>query len=110
MNFHFREEGHEKVEPPSFLKRVGDCEVYKGMTAKFTACITGFPHPEYEWYRGDDKIWPTDRILFESEGAGLVRLCIYHVDEDDAGKYTLRIFNAYGEDKSSGEMTFEGND
>ena len=89
------------------MKRVGDCEVYKGMTAKFTACVTGYPEPEYEWYRDDTKIWPTDRILMESEGAGLLRLCIYHVDEDDAGKYTLRIFNPYGEDKSTGEMTFE---
>ncbi|XP_031784412.1 obscurin isoform X6 [Nasonia vitripennis] len=97
----------QKVEPPSFLKRVGDCEVYKGMTAKFTACVTGYPEPEFEWYRDDTKLWPTDRILMESEGAGLLRMTIYHVDEDDAGKYTLRIFNPYGEAKSSGEMLFE---
>ena len=97
----------QKVEPPSFLKRVGDCEVYKGMTAKFTACVTGYPDPEFEWYRDDTKLWPTDRILMENEGAGLLRLTIYRVDEDDAGKYTLRIFNPYGEDKSTGEMIFE---
>ncbi|KAL7294623.1 hypothetical protein TKK_0011927 [Trichogramma kaykai] len=97
----------QKVEAPSFLKRVGDCEVYKGMTAKFTACITGYPEPEFEWYRDDTKLWPTDRILIEDEGAGLVRLSIYHVDEDDAAKYTLKIFNPYGEAKSTGEMLFE---
>ena len=77
------------------------------MTAKFTACITGYPEPEYEWYRGDTKLWPTDRILMEDEGAGLVRLSIYHVDEDDAAKYSLRIFNPYGEEKSTGQMIFE---
>ena len=77
------------------------------MTAKFTACITGYPEPEYEWYRDDTKLWPTDRILMENEGAGLLRLSIYHTDEDDAGKYTLRIFNPYGEDKSTGEMIFD---
>jgi hypothetical protein len=97
----------QRIEPPSFLKRVGDCEVYKGMTAKFTACVTGYPEPEYEWYRDDTKLWPTDRILMENEGAGLLRLSIYHVDEDDAGKYTLRIFNPHGEAKSVGEMIFE---
>ncbi|XP_023245574.1 obscurin [Copidosoma floridanum] len=97
----------QKMEPPSFLKRLGDCEVYKGMTAKFTACVTGCPEPEYEWFRDDTKLWPTDRILMENEGAGLLRLSIYHVDEDDAGKYSLRIFNPYGEDRSTGEMIFE---
>lgn len=35
-----------KAEPPAFLKKIGDCEVFKGMTAKFTACATGYPEPE----------------------------------------------------------------
>lgn len=77
------------------------------MTAKFTACVTGFPDPEFEWYRGDVKLWPTDRLLMEDEGSGLLRLTIYRVDEDDAGKYTLKIWNPSGEAKSTGEMIFE---
>lgn len=102
-----RREKNQKIEPPSFLKRLGDCEVYKGMTAKFTACVTGSPEPEYEWYRDGNKLWPTDRILMEDEGHGLLRLCIYHVDEDDAGFYSLRIFNPHGEDTSQAEMIYE---
>lgn len=40
----------EKGEPPMFLKKIGDNEVMEGMTAKFTACITGIPTPDVSWY------------------------------------------------------------
>lgn len=40
----------QKVEPPSFLKKIGDIEVFRGMSAKFTACATGTPEPDVEWY------------------------------------------------------------
>lgn len=39
----------QKVEPPSFLKKIGDIEVFRGMSAKFTACATGSPEPDVEW-------------------------------------------------------------
>lgn len=94
------------MEPPAFLKRLGDCEVYKGMTAKFTACMTGYPEPEFEWFRDDNKLWPTDRILMDHEGS-LLRLSIYNVDECDAGVYKLRIFNPHGEDTCKADMMYE---
>ncbi|KAG7203298.1 hypothetical protein KM043_010391 [Ampulex compressa] len=96
----------QKVEPPGFLKRIGDCEVYRGMPAKFTACITGNPEPEFEWYRNGDRLWQTDRIRTEQEGS-LLRLIISNVDEMDAGKYVLKIHNPYGEDSCSAEMVYE---
>ncbi|XP_043471830.1 obscurin isoform X6 [Leptopilina heterotoma] len=96
----------QKVEAPSFLKRLGDCEVYKGMTAKFTACVTGYPEPEFEWFHEGGKLWPTDRILMDQEGS-LLRLTLYHIDESDAGKYSLRIFNPHGEDTCHAEMIYE---
>lgn len=40
----------QKVEPPEFLKKIGDIEVFRGMSAKFTACVTGTPEPDVEWY------------------------------------------------------------
>ncbi|XP_034177401.2 obscurin isoform X2 [Osmia lignaria lignaria] len=96
----------QRAEPPSFLKRIGDCEVYRGMPAKFTACITGNPEPDFEWYRNGDRIWQTDRIRTEQEGS-LLRLTIANVDELDAGKYTLRIVNPHGEDSCSAELIYE---
>lgn len=97
----------QKVEPPSFLKRIGDCEIYKGMTAKFTACVTGTPDPSFEWYRNNERLWPTDRIRMEEEGAGLLRLILVNIDEHDVGKYSLRIYNAHGEDMCHAEMRYD---
>ncbi|XP_014485518.1 PREDICTED: muscle M-line assembly protein unc-89-like isoform X3 [Dinoponera quadriceps] len=96
----------QKIEPPAFLKRIGDCEVYRGMPAKFTACVTGYPEPDFEWYRNGDRIWPSDRIKMDQEGS-LLRLTISNVDELDAGKYVLKISNPHGEDSCSAEMIYE---
>ncbi|XP_039304592.1 obscurin isoform X5 [Solenopsis invicta] len=96
----------QKVEPPTFLKRIGDCEIYRGMPAKFTACVTGNPEPDFEWYRNGDRLWPTDRIKMDQEGS-LLRLTIFNVDELDAGKYELKISNPHGEDSCCAEMVYE---
>ncbi|KZC06585.1 Muscle M-line assembly protein unc-89 [Dufourea novaeangliae] len=96
----------QKVEPPSFLKRIGDCEVYRGMPAKFTACVTGYPEPDFEWYRNGDRIWQTDRIRMDQEGS-LLRLTIANIDELDAGKYVLKIVNPHGEDSCTAELIYE---
>nr|XP_031831778.1 obscurin isoform X2 [Nomia melanderi] len=96
----------QKIEPPSFLKRIGDTEVYRGMPAKFTACITGNPEPDFEWYRNGDRIWQTDRIRMDQEGS-LLRLTISNVDDMDAGKYVLKIVNPHGSDMCSAELIYE---
>ncbi|KAF3425118.1 hypothetical protein E2986_07915 [Frieseomelitta varia] len=96
----------EKAEPPSFLKRIGDCEIYKGMPAKFTACITGIPEPDFEWFQNGQKLWQTDRIRTEQEGS-LLRLIIHNADELDAGKYTLKIRNPHGEDSCTADLIYD---
>ncbi|XP_031365474.1 obscurin isoform X3 [Apis dorsata] len=96
----------QKFEPPSFLKRIGDCEMYKGMPAKFTACVTGIPEPHFEWFHNGDKMWQTDRIRMDKEGS-LLRLTINNVDELDAGKYTLKISNRHGEDSCTADLIYE---
>lgn len=77
------------------------------MTAKFTACATGIPDPSFEWYRNDERLWPTDRIRMDEEGSGLLRLTILNVEEHDVGKYSLRIINPHGEDTCHAEMRYE---
>nr|XP_018906230.1 PREDICTED: muscle M-line assembly protein unc-89 isoform X3 [Bemisia tabaci] len=87
-----------KIEPPSFLKRIGDCEIFRGMAAKFTACVTGYPEPYYEWYKSDERLFASDRIKMEREGTGILRLIINRVvPEHDLTTYKLRIYNDYGE-------------
>jgi hypothetical protein len=95
------------MEPPEFLKKIGDCEVYQGMTAKFTACASGFPEPEYEWFHDGEKIYPSDRIHMEHEGSGLLRLSIEGVVPSDVGKYKLRIFNPHGEASCEADLNYD---
>ncbi|XP_050440786.1 obscurin isoform X47 [Adelges cooleyi] len=97
-----------KQEPPSFMKKIGDCEIYDGMTAKFTACATGWPEPEYEWFFDTNRLYETERIRMEKEGSGLIRLKILHADSlIDSGRYKLRIFNPHGEAYCEASIIFD---
>ncbi|KAF5286087.1 hypothetical protein FQA39_LY16433 [Lamprigera yunnana] len=87
-----------KIEAPSFLKRIGDLELYKGMTAKFTACATGFPEPTIEWYHNDKLLSSSPRIKMEVDKAGLLRLTIEGIKEDNLGRYSCKITNEHGSD------------
>ncbi|XP_043203260.1 obscurin-like isoform X2 [Amphibalanus amphitrite] len=96
-----------KLEAPLFLKSIGDCEVFPGMQARFTGCVAGNPEPECEWYRNDVRIYPSDRIVVENDGSGLVRLTLRTVDETDAGRYRLRIRNSEGEAACEADLTYD---
>ena len=76
------------------------------MPAKFTACITGIPEPDFEWFQNGVKLWQTDRIRTEQEGS-LLRLIIHNADELDAGKYTLKIRNPHGEDSCTADLIYD---
>ncbi|XP_037951991.1 obscurin isoform X2 [Teleopsis dalmanni] len=98
---------HSRMEPPAFLKKIADCNIYEGMTAKFTACATGYPEPEVEWLKNGHILQPSDKILIENQPNGLLRLAIKNMDETDAGRYSCRIYNAHGEDLCDANLIFE---
>ncbi|XP_034109415.1 obscurin isoform X3 [Drosophila albomicans] len=98
---------HMRSEPPVFLKKIGDCDVFDGMTAKFTACATGYPEPDVEWFKNDQKLFPSDRIALDQEPNGLLRLTMKNVSEADVGRYTCRIFNPYGDDTCTAELFYD---
>lgn len=98
---------HAKSEAPTFLKKIGDIEVTFGMSAKFTACATGFPEPEAEWFKNGQKLFPTDKISFDCEPNGIMRLNIRNVDDTDVGRYSCRIFNPLGYDTCYGELFYD---
>lgn len=77
------------------------------MTAKFTACASGYPEPEHEWFKNGQKLIAVGRVKTEREGNGLLRLTIRHVDETDVGEYSLRIFNRVGEATCSAELSYD---
>ncbi|XP_045774491.1 obscurin isoform X8 [Maniola jurtina] len=97
----------QKVEPPTFLKKIGDAEVFRGLSAKFTACATGTPEPDVEWFRNDEKIFPSDRIRIEQETTGLLRLTIGGVTPEDVGTYRCRIFNPHGEESCTAQLVYD---
>ncbi|KAG5881050.1 hypothetical protein JTB14_033964 [Gonioctena quinquepunctata] len=97
----------KKIEPPVFLKRIGDTELFKAMTAKFTACASGIPEPTVEWFHNDKKLFPSTRIKMDKDTAGLLRLTISGVDEDDLGKYTCKISNEHGSDICHATLKFD---
>ncbi|XP_061708255.1 obscurin isoform X2 [Cydia pomonella] len=97
----------QKIEPPAFLKKIGDCEVYRGMGAKFTACATGTPDPDVEWFRNDEKLFPCERIRMDKESTGLLRLTISGIDPSDVGTYKCRIFNPHGEASCTAQLSYD---
>jgi hypothetical protein len=66
------------------------------MSARFTALVTGFPEPEYEFSLNGKVIFPTDRIHMTRERSGLIRLSMAFVEESDIGVYGLRVWNQHG--------------
>lgn len=97
-----------RSEPPVFLKKIGDCDCFDGMAAKFTACATGYPEPEVEWFKNDQRLFPSDRINLDKEANGLLRLTIKNVSEADVGRYSCRIYNPYGDDVCNAELLYDG--
>ncbi|XP_059058380.1 obscurin, partial [Achroia grisella] len=97
----------QKIEPPAFLKKIGDTEVYRGMSAKFTACATGTPDPDVEWFRNDEKLFPCERIRMDKETTGLLRLTISGIDPSDVGTYRCRIYNPHGEESCTAQLTYD---
>ncbi|XP_038208119.1 obscurin isoform X2 [Zerene cesonia] len=97
----------EKAEAPSFLKKIGDVEVFRGLSAKFTACATGSPDPDVEWFRNGDKLFPCERIRMDKESTGLLRLSISGVEPADVGTYRCRIYNPHGEADCTAQLTYD---
>lgn len=89
------------------MKTIGDTDVYEGMKAKFTACASGYPQPDVEWFRNGDRIYADDRIKIDTEPNGLLRLTITDVTVADVGKYSCRIYNPHGDDICHAELIYE---
>lgn len=66
----FSSDRSPKGQAPTFLKRIGDTEVYEGMKARFTACASGWPEPEVEWFLNGDRIYANERTQIEIEPNG----------------------------------------
>ena len=67
-----------RSDAPEFLKKIGDEMVFRGMSARFTALVTGFPDPDFEFTFKGQPLFETDRIHLKKERTGLIRYVIIH--------------------------------
>ena len=47
--------------------------VFRGMSARFTALVTGFPDPDFEFTFKGQPLFETDRIHLKKVRTGLIR-------------------------------------
>ncbi|KAG8195169.1 hypothetical protein JTE90_023344 [Oedothorax gibbosus] len=94
----------EKGEAPMFLKKIGDNEVMEGMTAKFTACVTGIPTPDVCWLKDGQPLEPSPRHKMDLESSGILRLVIRDLEPSDYGSYSVTISNNHGSATSSAKL------
>ncbi|XP_040572571.1 protein Obscurin [Lepeophtheirus salmonis] len=97
-----------KSDAPEFLKKIGDELVFRGMSARFTALVTGTPEPDYEFFFNGKPLYPTDRIHIVRERTGLIRLSMAYIEESDIGVYGLKVTNTHGEAYCEARLMYDG--
>ena len=97
-----------KSDAPEFLKKIGDEMVFRGMSARFTALVTGYPEPDFQFFFKGEPLFPTDRIHMKRERTGLIRLSLAFVEESDIGTYGLKVFNEHGEAYCEANLLYDG--
>ncbi|XP_066477490.1 myosin light chain kinase, smooth muscle [Tiliqua scincoides] len=93
--------------PPKFATKPNRVIVREGQTGKFSCKITGRPHPQVAWSKGDLQVQPNDRFnMFEK--AGIQFLEIQNAQLADAGIYTCTVMNSAGKASVSAELMVQG--
>lgn len=77
------------------------------MKAKFTACVTGYPEPEVEWFKNGQRLFPSEKYTLETEPNGLLRLIVNNIEEADVGRFSCRIYNPHGDDICHAELIYD---
>ncbi|XP_053554143.1 striated muscle preferentially expressed protein kinase isoform X2 [Bombina bombina] len=91
---------------PLFTRKMSDCDVIEGRTARLDCKISGTPPPVVSWSH-------FGRPIQESETVHVLRdkghhtLMITHVSNEDEGQYKVRAHNEHGEAECSAELYVE---
>lgn len=85
---------------PKFEKFLSDVLVDEGETVEMEVVTSGDKPMTAKWYLTNKELVNTDRFLIESNpNAGVFKLTIRNVNNDDKGVYTVKVFNSAGEAK-----------
>ena len=84
-----------------FTKKPSNKDIKEGDSATFEATVKGKPLPEVTWFKSEEKIEPSERIVItceEVKGQLVVSLTLSDCPMDDAGEIRLTAVNPAGED------------
>ncbi|CAH1249861.1 OBSCN [Branchiostoma lanceolatum] len=99
------ETGTMKGEPPNFGKMPDSQAIEEGGTAKFETIVTGSPEPEVAWLHNGQELKPDGRRQISVDSANHHHvLVIQTLTKADAGKYTARVGNQFGEAACTAEL------
>ncbi|PKU40026.1 myosin light chain smooth muscle [Limosa lapponica baueri] len=95
--------------PPKFATKPNRVVVREGQTGKFSCKITGRPHPQVTWFKGDIQLQQNERFnMFEKTGIQFLE--IQNAQLADSGIYTCTVVNSAGKASVSAELTVQGPD
>ncbi|KAL0963763.1 hypothetical protein UPYG_G00313190 [Umbra pygmaea] len=93
--------------PPKFVTKPSRIFVRVGQSGKFSAKITGRPHPVVTWLKGDEVIQPSSHFtMFEKSGIHFLE--IRDACMEDAGTYTCSVANSAGKAMAMAELNVQG--
>uniref|UniRef100_UPI00398F6C55 myosin light chain kinase, smooth muscle isoform X2 n=1 Tax=Pristiophorus japonicus TaxID=55135 RepID=UPI00398F6C55 len=92
--------------PPKFVMKPTRLIVKEGQNGKFSCKITGRPHPQVTWLKGDAELQQSDHFnMFEKSGIHFLEICA--AQAEDAGNYVCLVMNNSGKAMASVELIFQ---
>ncbi|XP_048455168.1 myosin light chain kinase, smooth muscle [Rhincodon typus] len=92
--------------PPKFVTKPTRLIVKEGQSGKFSCKITGRPHPQVIWLKGDAELQQSDHFnMFEKSGIHFLE--IRAAQAEDAGNYVCLVMNNSGKAMASVELILQ---
>ena len=90
---------------PKFLKKPENVECLEFEDASFETKVTGKPKPEVSWYRGDVRLEPSERVVYEEQEVDNVyTLRMKAVKKEEGAMYTVKATNDQGTMSASARL------
>lgn len=95
-------ESHTESMAPIFLEKPENKLIMEGSVDFIEAVVDGNPFPQITWLKGNREIFDGPKFSFEcDQSTGIVGLTIKKAKSDDESKYTLKISNPHGEERTT---------
>ncbi|CAM1326568.1 Uncharacterised protein g9283 [Pycnogonum litorale] len=97
LSVHVEESEDDENEAPEFISKLTDVKVMDGEEVKLTCRVSANPRPKIQWFHNDREIRSSKAVRTVATATGLCELKIQEVFPEDAGTYTCRAVNEFGE-------------